>query len=534
MLTAAQKRNGFLSTEPIKAAVLVDQDTDGFTSSVKMQKFLEGEFGFEVIPMICEGKKHGIQDVDIFSEDVELIVIPDAGASQRKELEELARRGYKVIVLDHHDYDVNNLPDTPNVAVVNCKDGTYTNNSLSGVGVVQKFIELYDKVFEGETKMHSEKDLDLVSLGMVADSMHMNNKENMTYLMKGWHPTNDFINFVLEKNSYNASSYLSAKTIGWTVAPFINALIRVGTKEQKEMLYQAMLRGHQLQVPSEKRGAKGEIVSIVEEAYRICTNAKSRQKKAIEKFKLAIENCKVPNCDVDIYLVEPDIHQGVVDTINGLTAMQLADASNKPTLVLRRKGDVYAGSGRNLDHSYIDDLRKFLEDTECFDLVAGHAGAFGAILHKDRVAEVVNIINERCSTMDKTDSRTIWEVDLSDDWWIEQMKEVAEMQDYFVRGFESPIFKVSIPNNMQKLNGKAIRWDLKDGIHLIKFRASHEFESDIAFCTHITATFTMTASEYYGNKQYTANLESVEPCENPVEVIGMGNSQQSAIEAFQF
>lgn len=136
--------------------------------------------------------------------------------------------------------------------------------------------------------------------------------------------------------------------------------------------------------------------------------------------------------------------------------------------------------------------------------------------------------------MDKTDSRTIWEVDLSDDWWIEQMKEVAEMQDYFVRGFESPIFKVSIPNNMQKLNGKAIRWDLKDGIHLIKFRASHEFESDIAFCTHITATFTMTASEYYGNKQYTANLESVEPCENPVEVIGMGNSQQSAIEAFQF
>lgn len=75
--------------------------------------------------------------------------------------------------------------------------------------------------------------------------------------------------------------------------PLINALIRVGTMEEKDKLFQAFVDGKQI-VLSTKRGEKGMTESIAIQMARECTNARSRQNrikdKAVEQLEIKIVN----------------------------------------------------------------------------------------------------------------------------------------------------------------------------------------------------------------------------------------------------
>ena len=88
---------------------------------------------------------------------------------------------------------------------------------------------------------------------------------------------NPFIKKMMSNNEYQIKGELNPNIIGFYIAPYINAAARVGTPEETILLAEALLeyRAYE-QIPSTKRGCRGQVESRVEQACRTCTNIKSR------------------------------------------------------------------------------------------------------------------------------------------------------------------------------------------------------------------------------------------------------------------
>ena len=158
----------------------VDPDCDGFTSASLfynyMKDHLQEKYDNEIIYRIPEGKEHGFDSImNWFPEDGHnsLIVMPDGGSNDVEEHKELYNRGYEILILDHHEVD--HFSDCA-VVINNQPSSKYSNKQLSGVGVVYKFFEYFEK--NENIPNYSQNYLDLVALGMTGDMMEMNNLEN--------------------------------------------------------------------------------------------------------------------------------------------------------------------------------------------------------------------------------------------------------------------------------------------------------------------------------------------------------------------
>ena len=103
--------------------------------------------------------------------------------------------------------------------------------------------------------------------------------------------------------------------LGFSIAPYINSVIRLGNKQERELLFIAM--ADQRLVESNKRGCVGQLVSASEEAVRVSNNMKNKQDKqmftqafatfdnAVREFSLMSN--KMTNLEVDVKEIRNDI-----------------------------------------------------------------------------------------------------------------------------------------------------------------------------------------------------------------------------------
>jgi single-stranded-DNA-specific exonuclease len=218
-------------------------------------------------------------------EDIKLVIILDAGSNQYEEHKVLHDRGVDVLVIDHHETD----EESSHACVINNQMCDYPSKSLSGVGMVYKFCSYIDTLLETN---HAEQFIDLVALGGIADMMDMKDFELKHLVEKGLQNLrNPYFKTMVEKNAYSIGSELTPFGVAFYVAPYVNATIRVGTQDEKLILFESMLdyRGYEL-IPSTKRGCKGQVETRVEQACRNCTNIKKRQTNARDTSLNVIEH----------------------------------------------------------------------------------------------------------------------------------------------------------------------------------------------------------------------------------------------------
>ena len=180
-----------------------------------------------------------------------------------------------MLVIDHHEAD----QESQYACIINNQTCDYPTKSLSGVGMVYKFCCYLDSLLGIN---QADEYLDLVALGLIADMVSMKDFETKHLVEKGLRDLkNPYFKMMVEKNAYSIGSELTPFGVAFYVAPYVNATIRVGTQDEKLMLFESMLdhRGYEL-IPSTKRGCKGQTETRVEQACRNCTNIKNRQTKA--------------------------------------------------------------------------------------------------------------------------------------------------------------------------------------------------------------------------------------------------------------
>jgi single-stranded-DNA-specific exonuclease len=249
----------------------VDPDCDGYTSAALFYNYLVDVLHYpieKIIYHIPEGKEHGLSTImNWFPEDGtnRLIVAIDSSSNDYEEHRSLSNRGYDILVVDHHEAS----KYSENATVINNQlSEKYMNKMASGVGVIYKFFECWESMYNGQS---AQNYLDLVALGEISDVMQMTTSENRYICDYGLnHINNKFLRNLIKKqcyslfgitedkfnNNYYTNGSITQIGIAFYITPLINALIRVGNPLEKERLFQAFITPDIL-VPSTKRGEKG-------------------------------------------------------------------------------------------------------------------------------------------------------------------------------------------------------------------------------------------------------------------------------------
>ena len=463
-----------------KVLIQVDSDCDGYTSAAALINYLNCLFpGFvqnNIYYRIHTGKQHGII-LDTIPDDVKLVICPDSSSNDYEEHAQLAMRGIDVLVIDHHEADA----ISENACVINNQLCDYPTKSLSGVGVVYKFCSYMDDLLNVD---YADQFLDLVALGMVADMMDLRDYETRHLITRGLENIrNPYFKGMVDKQSYSLKDGISPIGVAFYIAPYVNATIRMGTQEEKLILFESMLdyRGYEL-IPSTKRGCKGQQETRVEQACRNCTNIKNRQTKArdaaLETIERIIEEKKL--LDNKILAIKLDTF-AADKNLTGLIANQLMAKYQRPVLLLNKTEDGWEGSGRGYDKSKFDNLREFLKESELVMYAEGHANALGVGITDEDFSTFINYSNQALANFDFTPCYKVDFIFYGDDFRGSDIVEIAELKSLWGQGVEEPfvaIEHINIHNGnvtlMSPDKSPTLKITLPNGTSLIKFKSSQE------------------------------------------------------------
>ena len=495
------------------AVVIVDSDCDGFTSAATLINYLYDLFPSWVANKLTwfmhEGKQHGLSDF-ILNDDLKLIIIPDAGSNDFEYHKQYNKKDINIIVLDHHEAE--KISD--DAIIINNQLSDYPNKHLSGVGIVWQFCRYIDSLMNSD---NANKYLDLVALGLDADMMSLKEKETKHLIEKGFKQLqNPFFEAMVEKNDYSMKGKVNPISVAFYVAPYVNAIVRSGTLEEKQIVFRSMLNFEAYKkVPSTKRGHKiGEMESVLAQALRTCTNVKNRQTRAQDAGLALLENLIEKNNllqhKVLLFLLEP----GQIDrNIAGLIANKFMAKYQRPCCILTKVTETiepllaiensnvkwnenhktyelisYQGSARGYDKSGITNFKDICAETNSIMFAEGHQGAFGLGLYEDEIEEFLNLTDEALKDMSSEpvywvdfiyndsniDAQGIIDIASHDELWGKDMDEpmiaisnvrITKDMVTLMSPDKSPTLKIFLPNN----------------ISLIKFNSSQdEYEKFIS------------------------------------------------------
>ena len=379
---------------------IVDCDVDGFTSSSILWLYIKKIYpDAKLFFKIHEGKQHGLEDMMQVIEDdpihYSLVILPDSSSGDYECHKRLKDDNTDCLVIDHHEAEKYSEYAT---VINNQLSNRYINKDLTGAGMVLQFCRYFDEIYGYN---FSHKFYDLASLGIISDMGSMLSVENQAICHIGLHQEikNVLFETYLEKQAYSIGSIerMNSISIAYCVTPLINALIRVGSQQEKENLFIAFIEGLKI-VPSTKRGEKGMTETLATQVVRHSTNAKAHQnkikEKALDELYIEISNNELDkNQVIVIDLSKTDID--LIPELNGLVAMQLASRYKRPAIVARENNEGFLkGSARGLSNSQLKSFKDYMTGTNLFEYCAGHGNACGISIPSKNIDSFFSLANK--------------------------------------------------------------------------------------------------------------------------------------------
>ena len=379
--------------------MVVDCDVDGICSAA-YNYIHEINPNIEITYYFHEHKQHGLEDCweKFIDDDIKIVLEMDAGINDKLYHDKLGEYNIFTIVGDHHEYENMGFSDHA-IYVDNQISEKYTNKNLAGCGVTWQLCRAMDELNNTD---YAFKYIDLVALGCCADVMSPLSLENRFIFDYGFsHVQYPTFKKMIEKQSYSMQGVVDYTSVAFYIAPLINACMRTGTAEEKLLMYKGFLHPDR-EVTSQKRGAKGEQVNIIDEMIRVLTNVKSRQKRTIDKYmdmidsRIQSEGLDENNIIVVHLLPEDDFDS----ELNGLIGMKLSEKYHKPCIVIRDGLDNETkGSMRNPNGSPIKDLKKLIAASPYTTFTAGHANAAGLGIKTPYIDKFIDWFNEQTNSL---------------------------------------------------------------------------------------------------------------------------------------
>lgn len=465
-------------------SVLVDSDYDGFSSAtIIIQEIRMSHPEMEVNYLIHERRENGLtKDMmkNIKKDKPDLVILPDSGSNDHEQLKELEELGIDTLLLDHHIIEngeyISNSSVTINPQL--CLD-IYPNEELAAGGIVYKFLQGVDAYYGTN---NADGYLDLVATSSIADSMNQTHPETRYYIYEGLKRIkNPFLKQLLKEN-VNWAKEIYPKLISFNVVNRANAVVRVGTMEDKEIMLRAMLGEEETTTRISKyRGVEREVVeTLPEQASRRSNNARSRQNTRKRKLVAeAVEKIEKLNLDKNHFIIVDleDIPSG----FSGLVAMTLAQSYNKPAIVASRDDDgILVGSLRGSMNSEHVNLKDMLTNTGLFEFCKGHSHAFGLAITEENF-EVLNEAINKNKNFSSGDSKIEVDFEIHGNSLTKTLaEEMDSVVKYFGKGCEEPLFAIKdIEVSTKNITIKNTSKLFHNGIELISFTENQELAKTI-------------------------------------------------------
>ncbi len=359
-----------------KITIYGDYDVDGITSIAILYKYLEKmgiEVGYYVPDRMVEGYGVNREALDkIKSDGTSLIITVDTGITAVEEAEYAKEIGLDFIITDHHECK-EKIPNVYAAIDPKRKDCPYPFKSLAGVGVVFKLIQALDVTAPLKSLMDAYADL--MCLGTVADISPLidENRVIVTEGLKRFKTTKNIGLKALIDVSTNGKT-ITTSTIGYTIAPRINASGRLGCASTSVELF--------LTEDNDK---------ALELANSLCHENTLRQQTEQKMFKEALSYIeKHPEIEKDDVLVIPheNWHHGIV----GIVSSKITEKYYKPSILFAVDGDFAKGSGRSVTGF---NLFGALEDSSSLlEKFGGHELAAGLTIKSENIESFRKRINE--------------------------------------------------------------------------------------------------------------------------------------------
>lgn len=493
--------------------LIVDDDDDGFTSAAIFLNYL-----YKIVPSIVEAniiydfhphKAHGIW-LDQIPQEAKLVIALDSSSNEYDIHEQLFNKGIDVLVIDHHNAD----KISPFACVINNQLCDYPTKSLSGAGMVYKFCKYIDNLLNLN---YADNFLDLVSLGLTGDVMSLRDLETSYLTRKGLENIqNPFMREMIEKNSYQLGTDITSIGVAFYIVPYINAVARLGTKEEKRILFEAMLDWKALnQIPSTKRGCKGQMEAIVTQAVRMSNNIKNHQNK-IRDENIEIINNQIEEKDLlrnKILIIQSTPEEPINRSISGLIANRLVSEYQRPVIILNEYNVdneiVWEGSARGYEKSQLKDLQTFEQKSNLINWAQGHANAHGLSISNENLFKFIDYCNQELKDVEFTpDYRVdfIWQYS---DILAKNILDIGNLKHLWGKDVEEALVVIKgiriTANNlhlMAKDRNPTLKIDLKDNIKAIKFKSGEKEYNNLYTeqgCVVIDILCKCEINEYCGN-----------------------------------
>jgi single-stranded-DNA-specific exonuclease len=354
-----------------------DFDVDGQTSTTLLVQTFQA-LGADVVYHIpIRGKEsHGVHIpklTEIIDNGAKLIVTCDTGITAHEAVDYANSRGVDVIITDHHDLG-ETLPNA--FAIVNPKllPKNHLLSNLAGVGVAYKLAEaLFNSEFRirnSELKTEIVGLLDLVALGLIADVALLKG-ETRSLAQKGIEAlrnTNRLGLKVIAEYSGTNLETLTEETIGFTFAPRLNALGRLGDANPavELLLTQDSARARVLAAQIEGLNAQRRL--LTSQVYEAAEAQLRADPDLLNEPAIVLSHLNWPG--------------GVV----GIVANKLVDRYHKPTILLNESEDgIMRGSARSIEGLHITEAIATQKDI--LHNFGGHPMAAGMSFDADKLNE---------------------------------------------------------------------------------------------------------------------------------------------------
>ena len=327
-----------------------DFDVDGQTSTTLLVQTLRA-LGADVryyIP-VRGRESHGVHIESlrpILDHGARLIVTCDTGITAHAAVDYIHERGAQVVITDHHDLGAT-LPNAE--AIVNPKllpEGHLLAN-LAGVGVAYKLAEelldggrwTVDR--EQPSTVHglrSENLLDLVALGLIADVALLKG-ETRSLAQKGIQRLRETGRLglrVIAELSNTLLETLTEETIGFTFAPRLNALGRLGDANPAVELLLTSDPARARVLATQIEGLNAQRRLLTSQVYEAAEAQLRENPSLLDEPALVLSHPNWPG--------------GVV----GIVANKLVERYHKPALLLTESEDgILRGSARSVEGLHI-------------------------------------------------------------------------------------------------------------------------------------------------------------------------------------
>lgn len=345
-------------------AVFGDYDVDGITSACLVTSWLRSK-GIECSPYIPDRMEEGyglnLSAMDTIKQrGASLIITVDCGITAAAEAEYAASLGMDMIITDHHECGACPLPEAAAVVDPKRPGSRYPNSGLAGVGVAFKLLCAVEGSADGILAEYA----DLIATGTIADVMPLTG-ENRYIVKLGLEQLNrpkrpGIKALLIEAGA--AGKRINASTVGFTLAPRLNAAGRLGHADVAVSL---------LLTRDEREAA--------ELASELCRLNRERQELEHGIFEDAHGLLRGEAPKAPIVLAAEGWHQGVI----GIAASRLAEEFSLPAIMICLDGESGKGSCRSYGGFNLFDALSACSDW--LEGFGGHALAAGLSIKRDSV-----------------------------------------------------------------------------------------------------------------------------------------------------